>query len=119
MKGWTDILYQQVVGFTFYFTIGSKNLSLASKNKNQPDYSVINVFAWLEQIGRQHDKGPMQQQRNTFGTGIKIIWEKQLADPPIDFILNTLAKEVTRCLRMIKDTNFVVLKYKDSVQQDI
>ena len=87
MKGWTDILYQQVVGFTFYLTIASKNLSLASKNKNQPDYSVINVFAWSEQIGRQHDKGPMQQQRNTFGTGIKIIGEKQLVDPPIDFIL--------------------------------
>ena len=31
-------------------------------------------------------KGLPQQQRNTFGARIKIMWEEQLVDPPIDYL---------------------------------
>ena len=44
------------------------------------------VFVWSAQIGCQHDQGPLQQQTNTFGAGIKIMWEEQLVDTPIGFI---------------------------------
>ena len=31
-------------------------------------------------------KRPFAKQRNMFGARIKIVWEEQLVDPPIDYI---------------------------------
>ena len=39
----------------------------------------IIVFVRSEEKGRQKDKG-------SFGARIKIVWEEQLVDPPIDYI---------------------------------
>ena len=54
-----------------------KHLVLARSPYSKPVVHNI-VFVWSEEKGRQQHKGP-------FGPRIKIMWEEQLVDPPVDF----------------------------------
>ena len=56
------------------------------------------VFVWSEWNGHQQDRH-LWSQRNMFGARIKIVWEEQLVDPPIDFIslIFSFRQHTTKC----------------------
>ena len=43
------------------------------------------VFVWSEWNGHQQDKGLSEKRRTTFCTRIKIMWEEQPINTPIDY----------------------------------
>ena len=71
---------------------------LHSEQLNQQGMlAPVIVFVWS-------DKCLLEQQRNTFGARIKIMWEEKLVDPPIDYIIEQLINSVPRGFVLIDNT---------------
>ena len=59
-------------------------LGASTESFVQSESITVIVFVWSEEKGRQQDKCP-------FGARIKILWEEQLVDPPIDYYTKWVA----------------------------